>query len=93
MATIDAISSAPRPQRFWIRCPAPGISQAKAGATTDIVVKGAVSALAGSRDFDLSLVEFAIQMVTISRWIFPVTSARFGRTRMLTSLRTPNSGR
>jgi hypothetical protein len=37
--------------------------------------------------------EFAIQMVTISRWILPVTSATPGRTRTLTSLRTPNSDR
>ena len=37
--------------------------------------------------------EFAIQMVTISRWILPVTSAAFVRTSMLTSLRTPNSGK
>ena len=42
---------------------------------------------------DFSAVEFAIQMVTISRWIFPVTSADFGRTSTFTSLRTPNSGR
>ena len=64
-----------------------------AGTTTDMVVTGWVSVLGVSSAFALSVVEFAIQMVTISRWILPVTSARSGRTSTLTSLRTPNSGR
>ncbi len=69
-------------------CPAPGISQPTAGANTDIMLTGsACAALA------FSVVEFAIQIFTISRWIFPVTSADFGRTSTFTSLRTPNSGR
>ena len=40
MMTIEAMSSRPRIQRFWIRCPAPGISQPIAGATTDMTVTG-----------------------------------------------------
>ena len=37
--------------------------------------------------------KFAIQIITISSWILPVTSAALGRTIILISLRTPNSGR
>src|SRR5438309_320574 len=38
MMTIDVINNRPRIQRFWIKCPAPGMSQPTAGATTDIVL-------------------------------------------------------
>jgi hypothetical protein len=37
--------------------------------------------------------EFAIQMVTSSLWILPVTCAALCLTNMFTSLRTPNSGK
>src|SRR5260370_9993013 len=37
MLTMEPISSRPRIQRFWMRCPAPGTSHATAGATTDMV--------------------------------------------------------
>jgi hypothetical protein len=49
-----------------MRCPAPGMSQATAGATTDIGVMGRVS-MRGSDGFALAVEEFAIQMITISR--------------------------
>ena len=53
-------------QRFWIRWPAPGISQPTAGAITDMGVIGAVS-ISGSEGLAFAVVEFAIQMITISR--------------------------
>src|SRR5215469_122778 len=52
---IEMKSSAPRIQRFWIMCPAPGISQPRAGASTAIGVIGVASAA-----FAISVVEFAI---------------------------------
>src|SRR5436305_1565984 len=65
MITTEPMSSRPRPQRFWIRCPAPGMSQPIAGASTaidDICVAGAgatASLLTGesaiSDDYDLVL--------------------------------------
>ena len=59
---METKSSRPRIQRFWIMCPAPGISQPTAGATTDIMLTGSCCAV-----LDFSVVEFAIQMFTISR--------------------------
>jgi hypothetical protein len=63
MATIEAMSRAPRMNRFWMRCPAPGISHASAGATIDMGVIGAAVALIL---FVFSTEEFAIQIITIS---------------------------
>ena len=57
MMTIDAISSRPRIQRFWIKCPAPGTSQATAGATTDIVLGEVVGGFfAGTGSFLVGVV-------------------------------------
>jgi hypothetical protein len=56
MMTIDAINSRPRIQRFWIKCPAPGMSQATAGATTDIVVGEAVGVFTNAGSFLVGVV-------------------------------------
>jgi hypothetical protein len=65
MVLMEVISNIPRIQRFWIKCPAPGMSHPKAGAMTampgDAGVAVVFCASAGA-DF----VEFAIQMITIS---------------------------
>jgi hypothetical protein len=67
MVVMENMSSRPRIQRFWIRCPAPGIYQPKAGASTDMVVIGCVVVeFFTSSVFGLLADEFAIQMVTIS---------------------------
>jgi hypothetical protein len=59
------MSKKPRIQRLWIRCPAPGISHATAGAMTDILGEaGCAPFFCVSATVDLA--EFAIQMVTIS---------------------------
>ena len=59
---IDTNSNKPRIQRFWIMCPAPGISQPTAGASTAMMLAGwACTTLV------FSVVIFAIQMFTISR--------------------------
>src|SRR5436190_14784036 len=38
--TTELISSKPRIQRLWMKCPAPGMSQPSAGASTAMVVSG-----------------------------------------------------
>ena len=70
------------------------MSQPRAGASTDIlVICGCAVANFSASSLGFAVETFAIQMITISRWILPVTSADFGRTSTFTSLRTPNSGR
>ena len=60
MVPMEAMSSRPRIQRFCMRWPAPGMSQATAGATTAIAVTGC--------DAWVVFTEvFAIQIITISR--------------------------
>src|SRR5690348_2475782 len=44
MMVTAPISSRPLPQRFWMRCPAPGISHPIAGATTAIIPPAATGA-------------------------------------------------
>jgi hypothetical protein len=58
---------------------------------TDIPGEPAVVAFCAS--VGVVLDEFAIQMITSSLWILPVTSAALGLISMFTSLRTPNSGK
>ena len=67
------------------------MSHATAGAITDILGDAGAVTLGASAGIVLD--EFAIQMVTSSLWILPVTCAALCLTNMFTSLRTPNSGK
>ena len=91
MMVIEAMISRPRIQRFWIRCPAPGMNHATAGAMTDMLGRAGAAVFCASAGVVLD--EFAIQMITSSLWILPVTCAALGLISMFTSLRTPNSGK
>jgi hypothetical protein len=56
---MEAMSNAPRIQRFWTKWPAPGISHATAGAMTDMLGDAAGAPLfCVSATIDLA--EFAI---------------------------------
>ncbi len=65
MVQMEAMSSEPRIQRFWIKWPAPGMSHPNAGAMTAMLGDaGDASACGVSVEADFT--EFAIQMITIS---------------------------
>ena len=46
MVVIEAMSSRPRIQRFWIRCQRPESAMPTAGAITDMVVRLAAASAA-----------------------------------------------